>query len=611
MKKFYAIALAMVSFTVSASGADVRFTYNQDNLPVDYFGYGKLETFDIAVRLGSELAGSKVKEVEVTLPVSESQVADLKGWMSTELRLANRKNMADLAEYDATLSGTTLTAVFSDPVEVPADGAYVGYSFTITSLEGEGEGLNPSKPVVFVEGTNPDGLYMHASRSVVKWKSMVETVKGVSPMVVTLEGNYGADACAPVPDGKYYVAVGEPGRVSVPVVNHGSAEISTVDYSWTAVREGESFSGNGTYRFDVPVASAFGSIGTIVMELPAFDEVAAYEFTVTIDKVNGFANGEMQSSAKTVLSVAPFIPIGRPLVEEYTGLWCKWCPSGYVALEEGAEQYGDKFVAIAYHYDDPMSVTDAFPQAVSSFPNSAVNRGVLIDPNTLLANYEEVAQGDVPCNIDVEAAYESETNHNLIRVKSTVRFMDGMESANYRIGYVLVADNLHNDSWRQQNAFSGASGENYQGKWWDLFTQEGSSVRGLVFNFVAVNTEYCTGIEGSLPSSIEQGTPYENEVSFDVQVVRNMSGSTFINEDAAFRVIAFVINGIGGAVVNSNSSVKVDDPAGVGHLTPDALVQMIEYYDLQGRRVDANAKGLVIKVETLSDGSRRQVKTIR
>ena len=34
---------------------------------------------------------------------------------------------------------------------------------------------------------------------------------------------------------------------------------------------------------------------------------------------------------------------------EYTGLWCGYCPAGYVAIEELTEELGKDFVVLSYH----------------------------------------------------------------------------------------------------------------------------------------------------------------------------------------------------------------------------------------------------------------------
>lgn len=52
-----------------------------------------------------------------------------------------------------------------------------------------------------------------------------------------------------------------------------------------------------------------------------------------------------------------FIPTHRPVIEEFTGP-VRNCPRGYVAMEgHEARLHPDRFVGLAYHFNDSMMVS--------------------------------------------------------------------------------------------------------------------------------------------------------------------------------------------------------------------------------------------------------------
>ena len=63
----------------------------------------------------------------------------------------------------------------------------------------------------------------------------------------------------------------------------------------------------------------------------------------------------------------------RPLIEEYTGTWCGWCPRGFTGMEMLRETFGEDFIGVAIHNQDPMAVltTSQYPSNIQGFPSAA------------------------------------------------------------------------------------------------------------------------------------------------------------------------------------------------------------------------------------------------
>ena len=69
--------------------------------------------------------------------------------------------------------------------------------------------------------------------------------------------------------------------------------------------------------------------------------------------------------------------------------------------------------------------------------------------------------------------------------------------------------------------------------------------------------------------------------------------------------------GYGSSVIYTDIKLGAPTPSGISSVTTDKEPVATEYYDLSGRRVDAAAKGVTIRVEKYADGTRKAVKTIK
>lgn len=311
-------------------------------------------------------------------------------------------------------------------------------------------------------------------------------------------------------------------------------------------------------------------------------------------------------------------PVRRPLIEEYTGLWCGSCPRGLVALELIDEQYGEDAVSISYHVDDQLMVTNVFPMNISqggitAVPTGSVNRVELLDPYygkiepVHFGIKEEIdkaiAQGSIAW-IDVEATLTG-TN---IQATTTVKFVDDLADNPYLVGYVLTSNGLTKSGWVQNNDYAGMKsiqGEPIEGTPLEELAQWGPYQRGLTFNFTAIDVNGMKGVAGSLPAEIKAGEEYTHEFSY------NISGNPLVQDPANLVVNVFLVDKVTGRVENANKyAFSAQEESGVDSVVTDSEVTAVAYYDLAGRRLVSPDHGIVIRVETLSDGSSRTSKIV-
>lgn len=351
------------------------------------------------------------------------------------------------------------------------------------------------------------------------------------------------------------------------------------------------------------------------------------------------------------------LPVKRPLVEEYTGLWCSFCPRGFVALEELWEEYGEDFVAISYHYNDamvPKNLVDNFPSYVTSYPASSIDRVSVFDPRSLTSSYPRYKAKTANAYVDVVLEWEDEAK-TALKATTTVKFIENIAGVNFKIAHILIADGLSNPSWLQNNAFANSFDKSLTGKWWDLFTKGSGYVSGLTFNMVAVYSDGTLGKGGIIPENVMAGEPIVYSSTIETSEVVNERGMAFVAESGSFekvRMVSVLIDGNTGEVVNSNVSnyvkgateenpgEEVDPGDGEDEENPGGEIDpgdggdeenpggdeegetsyvggvkaleilSVSYLDLNGCPVANPSDGLYLKVETLSDGSRRIHKVI-
>ena len=598
MKK-YLLASWLALAAIAAQAATLDFTYNFAGGGNRSYGFNKAETYDVAIRLDNpSLVGAKVTGIRVAIP--DDNISNVSAWLTSDLKLkkvdGRNVNDPDIMSVAGEIVDGMLSVTFDTPYTIPAEGVYVGYSFDVTKLVTKNK-----RPVYVVAGTDPNGLYMHSSRTKVTWGSMVEEAENkVSSMVVTLDGNFPERSAA----FSFSGVIGsntEPTKISLPIVNCGTTEISSIDYAGTVA--GQTFSGTTTPAETIPGCIAASSTG--VVEIPVVSETGSHPLTLKVTKINGF---DVEApEANGILKIYSFIPVNRPLVEEYTGLWCGWCPRGYVALETMKERIGDLFIAVAYHNGDAMAVIRNTPNAAPGLPDAFINRSVEVDPGEIYTAWYEYRDWIPAGDLDVAVEWTDES-HTAIKATATARFPEGHTDADYRLSYILVADGLTNSRWQQTNYYSGRTNYKDQmpGELGDLFINGADKVKGLTFNDVAIAVTDYKGEAGSIPADITAGERYSHSHEFSLDGIN----SAVKGVPEKMRVVAVLTEGATGKFVNCNSSDWMNGEefapeSGVEDVTVDGEATEVARYTLDGRRVFAPVRG--INIVRYSDGSVRKV----
>ncbi len=598
--------------TPVAAAASVEFSYVPDGANLLGYGFGKVETYDVAIRISDpSLVGAKITGLSVPVTTAEG-VSGISGWLSTSLKLSNNAAAPDIVTVDAQVVDGVISVTFPEPYTITSDGVYAGYTFKVEAVETEAQ----KNPIVVADGSNPEGLYVHANRTYRKWTSLAGTTGAVSALAVTLEGDFQPDVVA-VALSDCYGVKGAPAPVGVTLTNNGTTSVSNFTYTYTLSPSG--LTGQGVAELDKAIAARLGQEGKGWISVTCPDTYEPQTLTVTVTEVNGSPNRSSEATASATITPMDFIPEALPLMEEYTGLWCGWCPRGFIALEEMGRRYPERFIGVSFHNGDVMQITADYPIDIDGYPGATLNRALSLDPyygtssstdlgieNDWQAFTEIFPDGDL--KVDLCWADEARTT---LKATASARFVEDHKDADYRLSYMVVADGLgasQSIAWMQSNYYSGKVMNGYG---WEVFTEGGAKVPGLVFNDIVVYAGDYVGEAGSVPSDITRGVYYSDEFTVALSDMVNLNGESLVQDPSKLRVVAVLTDAATGKFVNCNRSGYPGE-SGVGTLGAEAArVVSVAYHDLSGRQLSAPAGGgVTLRTEILSDGTSRTRKVI-
>ncbi len=620
--RFLSFSLALVALLLgsatSLQAAETEIIYSRgDSTRTAGTGSVKAETYDVAQHLTDPaLVGLKVKAVRIAFPFA-NDLTDGQAWLSKELPLikSQRRQEADIATqaFDPKKGYTQVD--FAEPYTITEEGLYVGYTFKLA------KSTAARRPLVVTGRITQGGLFLHSSDVYrTAWHDMADQMTDLAIQVVLVGENVSEHAVGVGYVQEFDGRTGEANTTTVEVVNHGTQGVASFDYTYELAGQtgsGHVDLGNGK------LPGIYGRSATFQVQLPAVAEKGAYPVTIDITQVDGFNNEDVARQGQGLANLYHTLPIHRAVLEEYTGTWCGYCPRGFVGLEEMNRLHPDDFIGISYHNRDPMEVmaSGQFPSSVPGFPAAFIDRKAPTDAFSGSMAGKTFGIDDMwqractvlaPAEVDVESTW---TEDSVLTATALVTFPLERADCPYEVGFILLCDGLTGtgSSWAQANYYSGESG-------WpssmSTFTNGGSYINGLVFNFVVVARSGISGIENSLLAPIEADVTQSCSYAFDIRQVKNTSGDPVIQDKNNLKVVALLFDKESGVILNANKAA-----AGASSKTPTAIEQLARtadkrvrstmFYDLHGHPVAMPQHGLYIKAQTLEDGTVRTEKVVR
>ena len=581
MKRLLLLATILL-LSISARSASQVWFSNADNGEGWYaFGTEKIEKYSAAVFIPQDLMGTEnLKIGGVSINMGTPNFKNLKVWISTSL--PNVGMSGDVMTMNVSNSLITVdkysNVSFGQFYDVPEGGVYVGYTFDVTSLSNYG-----NMPISYAMATQQrEGSFFVNTTSMGEWLTDSE-VKLMMNVLVECDAK---DNSVKADDfGTAYTVLGTQGEVGVRLTNTGGNAVRTIAY--TVTTDGK-VSEERTAGVNLPnmTSSDFYSL-----VLDADETTTPHAKTITITKVNGQPNNAADPTADGTLITVTHKPTYRPVIEEFTGTWCGWCPYGIAGMKSAHKKYGDKVVLIAAHASDIMAIDDYSPilSLVSSYPSAFFNREVSFYPNSgnMSILIDQSLHRTTVADIDTKAYWDSEDQKG-INLYTTTTFVYDSNEANYGIAYVLLANGLTGTtaSWAQSNNLSGQSGSDTEMLEW--YTS-GTKVTGLKYDHVAIGAwGIKEGLAESLAPQITAGK--EQKLAYTLSI----EGNSLVQDKSQLSVVTLLIDNATGIIMNATQTkIEAPEANSINSITSSPN-QPVKYYNLQGQEVGDDYRGIVV-----------------
>lgn len=484
------------------------------------------------------LAGSKVVGIKIASPTNGNggnPCVNVNVWLSKDLQ-------EKIAQTSGKLSSTAQewnTILFETPYEIPEnpESIYGGFYFRVPAsacyyivVDGvptpqnvnnglAGIGTGKAFPVDFDKAGGFSSVY------------------GSVCIQLIIEGdNLPVDMATPSAIEVPVLKPGVQGEYKLTVSNRGSNAIESLTIE-TALT-------TGTSTQEIKLDKAIEGGTSMVIDVPFTCENAYLgNLTSTITKVNGKDNGYSVKSTSTILTCYAEGYQRVTVMEDATGTWCGWCPFAIVLSEMATENFPDRIIPIAVHYNDAMTCQaySGWFNAMNftgSVPYFIFNR--LLEGGAYQNFYDQMKPylqkvldlfgEESYCKVDfVEAA--STGTENEIYVETNTTFSVNTDVP-HNITYVILEDNV--GPYTQTNYYSGGGSGKMGG-----FETKAEKVTGFMYNDVARYIDRYPG--KTVTNKVEANNPYNNWSKINVKSVKGDE----------MRVVAIVTNSVTGEIVNA------------------------------------------------------------
>lgn len=454
-----------------------------------------------------------------------------------------------------------------------------------------------------------DGAFYMRSNSLTngKWSNVYKTFGTLAFELHVKKAILPATSLAVMSVGELKSNAANTTNVNVTFRNLGAKPVST--FSCEVSFNGELLKTQNVNLASSPLTKGASRTQSIQVTVPDVQICADYEVKVT--KVNGEENASEHAVGKGAALILQESMPKKVVVEDFTGLWCGYCPRGIVALENLAKLYPDQFIGIGAHNGDVISCADYVEYMsynIAGFPTGFFDRTVKdADPYLGYAtSYPVHFQGEVPFKkalaIRAEAqpkltATWTDGTRTAIRAEVKTSFLIDRDNCPYRYAFVLTEDGMSGTTadWMQSNYYGGMTAQ-YPDDDMKRFT-EGSSKIMMSYDDVAVQGwELYRGIANSVSASVKKDVADEYVTTLDI------SENQLIQNKDNLKLVVMLLNTDTGCIVNADEVSIVPDPTGIEGIRDNGNSDAHEVarYNLNGVRMAAPAKGM--QIVKMSDG---------
>ena len=576
---FSAAAMAQTESVTPGEGQLWWANYDLDASLQYVYGTDVVEHYDAAVFIPKGLLteGNMTVDGFSIYPVADA-MKNVKVWVSPSLPAGPDDWVETVSVNDAALKKEKFNDVaFTKHHQVTENGIYVGYSFDITSLNGE----NAGNPLVYTKtANNRENSFFYKTTSKVKWTS----IDGNAFVKVLFGGgNFKQNAVTVKPFSTSYVLKGESVTVPLTLRNMGTKDVENISYTITT---------DGVTSSELTKAvsiKGFQSKGSIDIDFPADTQAKPYDKVLTITKVNGQMNESADNKATGQIITMTENYKAVPVVEMFVGTGYRYSPMGLVGMEKTQEKYGDQVMLIAVHYDDPMTTEDYDDVAYNArtIPTSFLNRQYVVYPSTsdLIGNVAEALTRAVPGKLSLQAAWDGDVaTATSIKLNATAEFCYEDAKANYGVAYVILADGLTGtgSDWAQMNGYSGDKGSADMQFWYD----SPQVVSGISYDHVAIAAkDIFSGTDFSVKTGVKAGEEMVNTSTI------SLANNKLVQDKSKLTAVALLIDRSNNQIVNAAKAVIKTGQEKDGDVNGDGAVDVADISTIISVMAGASAPG--------------------
>jgi hypothetical protein len=425
------------------------------------------ENFDAATTLPT---GWTQLNIDGLTPATNVNFMGTSGWIARPKATGSTDNQAVSTSW-YTPAGTSNDWLISPSIAVPATGVNVvqfdamapdanyldGFKVYISTSPITASSLPTTAVLTVPEAANTYTSYSASLASFAGQNIYVAIQNYSNDMYLLFVDNFKVrtvinnDAILSSASLNRYSAVSTNNNLVLDVKNDGANAITALTVNWN---DGTDHIQTITGLNIAPGASANVTHPTAV----SYATVVEKNINVTITAVNGAVDATNVTAAKKINTVSQIVE-KTVVIEEGTGTWCVWCPRGAVAMEYMYDTYPTRFIGVAVHNGDPMTVTEYDNGAnLSGFPGCNVDRA-LKDESVSKTLFEGYYNARKDITIPAAIAATATWNGANVSVAVTSTFKTVFANANYRLGVIMIEDKVTGTgaTYNQANAYAGGT----------------------------------------------------------------------------------------------------------------------------------------------------------
>lgn len=355
----------------------------------------------------------------------------------------------------------------------------------------------------------------------------------------------------------------------------------------------------GTYTFK----EAFRKYDTSTCEIefPVNKTTDITSLTFNINKVNNERNGATLGSCNIPFTFISKFATRKVVVEDFTGMWCGWCPRGIAAMEYMQKHYPESFIGIAAHDGDALSTPD-YAYVLAKYrgrPYVLMNRTTRV--NSFVPKNELERERDAGADMDVDISAVWDEGKKKISITSTTTFRLDASEGSYALAYVLTEDGIKTTR-AQNNNFAGDMTLKGVSEEAEFFMNSGQAIYDMTNNHVAIAAKNITnGLEGIVKAPFVADKPIVHETSFD-----NIAQYRKIQNKDNLSVCVLLIDTSNGRIMNANKcKIQTANATGIESTTIDNKEKhVVARYTINGEFISVPVKG--INIVKYSDGTTKK-----